>query len=68
VVRRARRDALSGIASALDEQTRTQSQTTFALTIARTEAGIALERFDVAVPELDRTLELVKRHVFAAAD
>ena len=53
-------------APSLGEQARTRDQTPLALAPARTEAGVALQRLDVAMAHLDRLLDVVHRHVFAA--
>ena len=59
---------LSTSPPALVDEARAEREAPLALAPAGAEARVALERLDVAVAARHRLLELVERHVLAAAD
>jgi hypothetical protein len=59
-------DALTGIAAPLVKQAGAEPEAPLALAPPGSKARVALERFDVAMAELDGVLELVKSHVLTS--
>src|SRR5579859_5038140 len=66
--RRSRRDRDRDRAAALDEAASAQGDAPLSLAPAGAEPGVALQRLDVRVSAGDRVVEIVQRHVLAAAD
>lgn len=66
--RRARRDRQRGGAAVLLKEPCAERDAGFSLAPAGAEARVALQRLDVVVASLDCFLEVLDRHVLAAAD